>query len=131
MFPEFRERGNRPLSQITVVARLDGRMNSSYAVREAMDTPADIFSGYRLRLFGITYRMFGSRADAEDIFQEAYIRWIESNTSELRSAEAWLATVVARLCIDRHRSAKTEREAYTGAVWRDFSRVSAANSARG
>lgn len=79
-----------------------------------MDTPADLFDGYRPRLFGIAYRMLGSRADAEDILQEAYIRWIESNTSELRSAEAWLATVVAHLCIDRLRSAKTERDAYTG-----------------
>src|SRR5712671_6490683 len=50
------------LSQISVVARLDGRMNSTYAVREAMDTPADIFNGYRPRLFGIAYRMLGSRA---------------------------------------------------------------------
>jgi RNA polymerase sigma-70 factor (ECF subfamily) len=54
--------------------------------------------------------MLGSRADAEDILQEAYIRGIESNASELRSAKAWLATVVARLYIDRLRSAKTERD---------------------
>ena len=60
MFPEFRKNG--PLSQIIVVARLDGRMNSSYAVKEAMDTPADIFNGHRPRLFGIAYRMLGSRA---------------------------------------------------------------------
>jgi RNA polymerase sigma-70 factor, ECF subfamily len=60
-------------------------MDSSYAVREAMDTPADIFNGYRPRLFGIAYRMLGSRADAEDILQESYIRWIESNPSEIDS----------------------------------------------
>ena len=73
MFPEFRKRGNGPLSQMTVVARLDGRMNSSYAVREAMDTPADIFNGYRPRLFGIAYQMLGSRADAEDILQGSHL----------------------------------------------------------
>jgi hypothetical protein len=62
MFPGCRKRRNGPLSQITVVDRLDGRMNSTYAVREPMDTPADIFNGYRPRLFGIAYRMLGSRA---------------------------------------------------------------------
>jgi Sigma-70 region 2 len=80
-----------------------------------MDSLAEIFSAYRPRLFGIAYRMLSSRADAEDILQETYVRWIESKPSELRSTEAWLITVVTRLCIDRLRSAKTEREAYTGA----------------
>lgn len=79
-----------------------------------MDAPADIFKGHRARLFGIAYRMLGSRADAEDILQETYLRWIESKSSEPRSLEAWLVTVVTRLCIDRLRSAKAEREAYTG-----------------
>ena len=54
--------------------------------------------------------MLDSRADAEAILQEAYIRWIESNTSELRSAEAWLVTIVTRLCIDRLRSAAVRPE---------------------
>jgi RNA polymerase sigma-70 factor, ECF subfamily len=97
-----------------VAIRLDGVTNSVYAVIESMDASADIFRRHRARLFGIAYRMLGSRAEAEDILQETYIRWIESDTSELRSTEAWLATVVTRLCIDRLRSAKTEREAYTG-----------------
>jgi RNA polymerase sigma-70 factor (ECF subfamily) len=79
-----------------------------------MDAPADIFKGHRARLFGIAYRMLGSRADAEDVLQETYLRWIESDTSEPRSIEAWLVTVVTRLCIDRLRSAKAERAAYTG-----------------
>ena len=88
--------------------------NSAYAVIESMDAPADMFKGHRARLFGIAYRMLGSRADAEDILQETYLRWIESKSSEPRSIEAWLVTVVTRLCIDRLRSAKVEREAYTG-----------------
>jgi RNA polymerase sigma-70 factor, ECF subfamily len=81
-----------------------------------MDSLAEIFSAYRRRLFGIAYRMLGSRADAEDILQETYLRWIDSHTSEPRSIEAWLVTVVTRLCIDRLRSAKAEREVYTG-LW--------------
>jgi len=87
--------------------------NRAYAVTEIMDAP-DTFNAHRPRLFGIAYRMLGSRADAEDILQETYIRWIESKPSEVRSTEAWLVTVVTRLCIDRLRSAKTEREAYIG-----------------
>ena len=97
-----------------VAIRLDGMTNGAYAVIESMDASADIFKGHRARLFGIAYRMLGSRADAEDILQETYLRWIESKPSELRSTEGWLVTVVTRLCIDRLRSAKTEREAYTG-----------------
>jgi RNA polymerase sigma factor (sigma-70 family) len=102
------------LSQRGVAIRLDGMVNGAYAVIESMDASADIFTEHRPRLFGIAYRMLGSRADAEDILQETYLRWIELKPAELRSTEAWLATVVTRLCIDRLRSAKTEREAYTG-----------------
>ena len=58
--------------------------------------------------------MLGSRAAAEDIVQEAYIRWHQSSDSNVRSAEAWLVTTVTRLCIDHLRAAKTERAAYTG-----------------
>jgi RNA polymerase sigma-70 factor, ECF subfamily len=79
-----------------------------------MDASADIFNEHRPRLFGIAYRMLGSRADVEDVLQETYLRWMESNPSALRSVEGWLVTVLTRLCIDRLRSAKTEREAYTG-----------------
>jgi RNA polymerase sigma-70 factor (ECF subfamily) len=79
-----------------------------------MEPQTDIFDAHRGRLFGIAYRMLGSRADAEDILQEAYLRWSGSESSELRSTEGWLVTVVTRLCIDRLRSAKAEREAYSG-----------------
>jgi RNA polymerase sigma-70 factor (ECF subfamily) len=91
-------------------------MHVSQVWKGSMDSLAEIFSAYRRRLFGIAYRMLGSRADAEDILQETYLRWIDSNTSEPRSIEAWLVTVVTRLCIDRLRSAKAEREVYTG-LW--------------
>jgi DNA-directed RNA polymerase specialized sigma24 family protein len=70
-----------------------------------MDTPGQIFAGHRARLFGIAYRMLGSRADAEDILQEESIRWIESSTPEPRSSLAWLATIVRRA----HGSTKRKR----------------------
>jgi RNA polymerase sigma-70 factor (ECF subfamily) len=79
-----------------------------------MNSPEEIFGAQRSRLFGIAYRMLGSRADAEDALQDAYIRWRGSEPSELHNPQAWLATIVTRLCIDRLRAAKTERETYTG-----------------
>lgn len=74
----------------------------------------DQFNRLRPRLFGIAYRMLGVRAEAEDIVQDAYLRWHGSTPDRLRSAEAWLVTIVTRLCIDRLRSAMAERAAYFG-----------------
>jgi RNA polymerase sigma-70 factor, ECF subfamily len=73
-----------------------------------------IFEQLRRRLFAIAYRMMGTRADAEDIVQEAYLRWHRADMSDVRSPEAWLVSVVTRLSIDRLRKATVEREAYTG-----------------
>jgi RNA polymerase sigma-70 factor (ECF subfamily) len=75
---------------------------------------ASTFEPHRGRLYGIAYRMLGSRADAEDIVQEAYLRWHRAPTDEIRSAEAWLVTTTTRLCIDRLRAAQAERAAYIG-----------------
>jgi RNA polymerase sigma-70 factor (ECF subfamily) len=79
-----------------------------------MDTSADSFDRLRPRLFGIAYRMLGIRADAEDVLQDAWLRWQAADHAALQSHEAWLVTVVTRLAIDRLRAAKTEREAYYG-----------------
>ena len=73
-----------------------------------------IFEHHRAKLRGVAYRMLGSRSDAEDIVQDAYLRWHRADTSEIRSPEAWLVTVVTRLSIDRLRQAKLERESYVG-----------------
>ncbi|HEU5398071.1 MAG TPA: RNA polymerase sigma-70 factor [Gammaproteobacteria bacterium] len=79
-----------------------------------MPSPAESFLTHKPRLFGLAYRMLGSRADAEDVLQDAYLRWQEARRDEIKSPEAWLVTVVTRLSIDRLRDAKKEREAYTG-----------------
>jgi RNA polymerase sigma-70 factor (ECF subfamily) len=79
-----------------------------------MDTQTDIFQALRPRLFGIAYRMLGVRADAEDILQEAWLRWQQGGGDEARIPEAWLVTVVTRLSIDRLRGAMLERERYVG-----------------
>lgn len=75
---------------------------------------AETFEQHRGRLFGIAYRMLGSRADAEDVLQEAYIRWHRAAVEEIRSSEAWLVTATTRLCIDRLRVAQEARELYVG-----------------
>ncbi len=73
-----------------------------------------VFEQFRGRLFAVAYRMMGTRADAEDIIQEAYLRWHRADKDEIRSPEAWLVSVVTRLSIDRLRRARVERETYTG-----------------
>ncbi len=79
-----------------------------------VQSKADIFTGHRPRLFGIAYRMLGSRSDAEDVLQDAYLRWHDANPQEIRSAEAWLTTATTRLSIDRLRRVKVERNSYFG-----------------
>ncbi|HEV2320785.1 MAG TPA: RNA polymerase sigma-70 factor [Gammaproteobacteria bacterium] len=79
-----------------------------------MSSPVEGFLAHRPRLFGLAYRMLGSRSDADDVLQDAWLRWQSAPKEELRSPEAWLVTVVTRLSIDRLRDAKKEREAYTG-----------------
>ncbi len=75
---------------------------------------AAVFEQLRRRLFGIAYRMIGTAADAEDIVQEAYLRWHQADAEEIRSAEAWLVSVVTRLSIDKLRKGSVERENYVG-----------------
>jgi RNA polymerase sigma-70 factor, ECF subfamily len=77
-------------------------------------TSATVFEALRGRLFGLAYRMLGSRAEAEDIVQEAYVRWHEVEPGRIENAEAWLVTTTSRLAIDRLRRLKTERETYVG-----------------
>jgi RNA polymerase sigma-70 factor (ECF subfamily) len=74
----------------------------------------DAFEITRPRLFGLAYRMLGSAVDAEDIVQEAYVRWHQADRASVDSPEAWLVTATSRLAIDRLRRLKTEREAYVG-----------------
>ncbi len=75
---------------------------------------AAIFNEYRSFVFAIAYRMLGSVMDAEDIVQEAYLRWQKSDEANLESPKAFLSTVATRLCIDQLRSARRQRETYLG-----------------
>ena len=72
----------------------------------------DPIAPYRRRLLGLAYRMLGSRSDAEDVVQDAYVRFVDAE--DVRNPEAFLVTVVTRLCLDRLKSAKAQREIYVG-----------------
>ncbi len=78
-------------------------------------TPAEeAFAAGRRRLEGLAYRMLGSRQDAEDVLQDAYLRLTQADQSGIRNTEAFLTTVVTRLCLDRLKSARQRREIYVG-----------------
>jgi len=72
------------------------------------------FDENRARLWRVAYRMLGSRADADDIVQEAYLRWHDSPVQEIRTPQGWLMTTTTRLAIDRLRQRRVERKLYTG-----------------
>src|SRR5713101_9320874 len=72
------------------------------------------FDQYRSLLFSIAYRMLSSVADAEDMLQETFIRWQESDEQDVRSPRAFLVTIISRLCINHLQSARAQREEYSG-----------------
>lgn len=77
-------------------------------------TDSSLFAALRPRLFAIAYRMLGTRADADDVVQDAWLRWHGSDRTEVQSPEAWLVTIATRLAIDRLRARLSERSAYVG-----------------
>jgi RNA polymerase sigma-70 factor, ECF subfamily len=72
------------------------------------------FAENRGRLWSIAYRMLGSRSDADDAVQDAYLRWHGARLQDIRSPQAWLVTTITRLCIDKLKQLRAERERYTG-----------------
>lgn len=72
------------------------------------------FTENRSYLFGVAYRMLGTVMDAEDILQEAYLRWQTVDSREVESPRAYLTTIVTRLCLDFLASARVRRERYVG-----------------
>jgi len=72
------------------------------------------FDPLRPRLIRIAYRMLGSLADAEDVAQDAFLRWLDADREAIVEPEAWLRRVVTRLCLDVLKSARRRRETYIG-----------------
>lgn len=73
-----------------------------------------VFDEHRGLLFSIAYRMLGSAADAEDMVQDAFLRWQEAPEQSVESPRAYLSTIVTRLCINQLQSARAVRETYIG-----------------
>ncbi|NNN30700.1 RNA polymerase sigma-70 factor [Streptomyces sp. S3(2020)] len=78
------------------------------------DTVTDVFEEHRPVLAGVAYRMLGRVADAEDVVQEAWLRWSGADRSEVREPRGYLVRVTTRLAIDRLRQVKARNEAYVG-----------------
>lgn len=75
---------------------------------------ADDFEPHRPRLFGLAYRMLGSADEAEDVVQDAYLRFSGADRAGIEHPAAWLAKVVTNLCLTRLTSARARRERYVG-----------------
>ena len=78
------------------------------------DTALAVFEEHRPVLFGIAYRMLASVADAEDIVQDAWLKWSSADTGHVDQPRAYLARVVTNLSLNRLKSAAVQRESYVG-----------------
>ncbi|MEV4864246.1 RNA polymerase sigma-70 factor [Streptomyces ossamyceticus] len=78
------------------------------------DTATDVFEEHRPVLMGVAYRMLGRVADAEDVVQEAWLRWTGADRSDVREPRGYLVRVTTRLAIDRLRQVQSRNEAYPG-----------------
>lgn len=82
---------------------------------QPIDDATDIFETHRTRLLRIAYRMLGSRSEAEDVVQNAWLRWVAADRKSVAAPYPFLARVVTRLCLDEMNSARARRETYVGA----------------
>ncbi|MFI9246326.1 RNA polymerase sigma-70 factor [Streptomyces sp. NPDC053086] len=78
------------------------------------DLATDVFEAHRPLLTGVAYRMLGRVADAEDVVQEAWLRWYHADRAKVREPRAYLVRVTTRLAIDRLRQIQARSEAYVG-----------------
>ncbi|MEZ7003128.1 RNA polymerase sigma-70 factor [Streptomyces sp. AD55] len=78
------------------------------------DTATDVFEEHRPVLLGVAYRMLGRLADAEDVVQDAWLRWSGSDRDDVREPRAYLVRVTTRLAIDRLRQVRARGETYVG-----------------
>ncbi|MFE7050299.1 RNA polymerase sigma factor SigJ [Streptomyces californicus] len=78
------------------------------------DAATDLFEEHRPVLTGVAYRMLGRIADAEDVVQEAWLRWSAADRARVREPRAYLVRITTRLAVDRLRHLRSRREAYPG-----------------
>ncbi|MEU1442907.1 RNA polymerase sigma-70 factor [Streptomyces mirabilis] len=79
-----------------------------------IDTTTEVFEEHRPVLMGVAYRMLGRVADAEDVVQEAWLRWSGADRTEVREPRAYLVRITTRLAVDRLRQVRSRNEAYVG-----------------
>jgi RNA polymerase sigma-70 factor (ECF subfamily) len=100
------------------VGRSGGRESASgggsVITKEQSQDAAATFQLLHPKLVRVAYRMLGSVQDAKDVVQEAFVRWMSIDTSEIREPEAYLRRTVTRLCLDQLKSARHQRETYLG-----------------
>ncbi|MEV4090408.1 sigma-70 family RNA polymerase sigma factor, partial [Nonomuraea fuscirosea] len=72
------------------------------------------FEAHRAHLWGVAYRIMGTRADADDALQEAWLRWQRATPGAVEDVRAYLTTTVSRICYDALTSARARRESYVG-----------------
>lgn len=82
--------------------------------QQSSDDAAASFAPLRARLVRVAYRMLGSVAEAEDVVQDAYLRWHRTDRAEVRDPAGFLTRIVTRLCLDVLKSARLTRETYVG-----------------
>lgn len=92
----------------SVVVLPDGENGS------AADDGTAAFAAERRRLTGIAYRITGSLSDADDVVQEAWLRFAKAGPSTIERPAAWLTTVVSRIALDHLKAVRREREVYVG-----------------
>ena len=83
-------------------------------LEQGENSQAAVFEAERGRLTGLAYRLLGSLSDAEDVLQDAWMRWQNARQGEVRQPSAYLSAVVTRLCLDRLKEARRQREFYIG-----------------
>jgi RNA polymerase sigma-70 factor (ECF subfamily) len=82
---------------------------------DSASAAAAVFDPLRPALIRTAYRMLGSVADAEDVVQDAFLRWLDVDRNAVREPAAFLRRIVTRLCLDRLKSVRRQRETYVGA----------------
>ncbi len=90
-------------------ARWDGTV-----LPDPADDATTVFEAHRPLLQGVAYRMLGRVADAEDVVQDAWLRWFAADRAEVREPRAYLVRITTRLAIDRLRQLQSRRESYVG-----------------
>ena len=83
----------------------------THAIPASADDGLSAFVAVRPRLFGIAYRLLGSASDAEDVVQDAWLRYARADTTGVADLRAWLTTVTGRLCLDHLRAAYNPQSA--------------------